>query len=77
MVKEYYRPIKSKKLLALLIRNDFTSKQGTKHGKYQNEDNLTIIIPRHKTLSPGVSQEICQLLETKANIPKSELKKLF
>lgn len=77
MGDNYYKTIKSKKLIALLVRNGFVSKLGSKHGKYENESKIVIVIPRHRVLSPGVSKEICEVLEKQVKVPKEELKKLF
>ena len=74
---KYYRSIRTKKLLALLVRSGFVSRLGSKHGKYvRDNDNITIIITRHRTIAPGTSKQICEYLE-KAGIPESQLKKLF
>ena len=78
MSNNYYRQIKVKKLIALLIRNGFVSAGGTKHGKYKREDSSNaIIVPRHRSISPGTSKQICILLEKEFNIPSSEINKIF
>lgn len=78
MGQGYYRQIKTKKLIALLIRYGFISLGGTKHGKYARHDNSQLItIPRHAVISSGTSKQICEALEKQFNIPKEDLKKLF
>ena len=77
-MSEFYRSIRIKKLIALLVRHGFISKLGSKHGKYVREsDNKTIIVPRHLVLSSGTSKQICEYLRDECKIPAEELKKLF
>lgn len=77
-MSEFYRAIRTKKLIALLIQYGFISKLGSKHGKYTREsDNKTIIVPRHCVLSSGTSKQICEYLRDECKIPAKELKKLF
>ena len=74
----YYRAIRTKKLIALLIRNGFVSVGGTKHGKYKREDSSdVIVVPRHGSLSPGTSKQLCEPLEKTFKISEKELRKLF
>jgi predicted RNA binding protein YcfA (HicA-like mRNA interferase family) len=78
MGKGYYRSINTKKLIALLIRQGFINSAGTKHGKYVHENSSNVIIvPRHRSLSPGTSKQICEELEKTFKVPSDELKKLF
>lgn len=78
MGEGYYRSIKTKKLLALLVRSGFINQKGTKHGKYtRTDDGSVLVVPRHKNLSPGVSKQICETLEKQFKISKTEIKKLF
>ncbi len=78
MGDSYYRPIKTKKLIALLIRKGFVSVGGTKHGKYKHQDSSqVIIVPRHGTISSGTSKQICNVLEKEFSISKKDLKKIF
>ena len=78
MVSKYYRAIRTRKLLALLVRNGFVSVGGTKHGKYKREDSSgVIVVPRHATLSSGTSKQICDQLEKEFSIPEKDLLKLF
>ena len=72
----YYRTIKTKKLIALLVRSGFVSKSGTKHGKYEREGSI-VIVPRHRSISPGTSKQICSDLEKLFGIDSKELNKLF
>ena len=59
----YYRTIKTKKLIALLVRSGFVSKSGAKHGKYEREGSV-VIVPRHRSISLGTSKQICSDLES-------------
>jgi predicted RNA binding protein YcfA (HicA-like mRNA interferase family) len=78
MGQGYYRVIKTKKLIALLVRQGFVSSGGSKHGKYVKEGvDGAIIVPRHRTISPGTSKQLCDCLEKLYGMPKSELKKIF
>ncbi len=78
MGQGYYRVIRTKKLIALLVRQGFVSAGGSKHGKYiRNNVEGTVIVPRHGTISPGTSKELCNYLEKQYKIPKEELKKIF
>lgn len=78
MGQGYYRAIKTRKLIALLVRQGFVSAGGSKHGKYIREDKEgAIIIPRHRTISPGTSRQICEVLEKEYKIAKKELEKIF
>lgn len=43
MGQGYYRPIKTKRLVALLIRQGFVSAGGTKHGKYIRPDSTEAV----------------------------------
>mgnify|MGYP003622831752 FL=1 len=72
----YYRTIKTKKLIALLVRSGFVSKSGAKHGKYEREGSV-VIVPRHRSISPGTSKQICSDLEKLFGIDSKELNKLF
>lgn len=72
----YYRTIKTKKLIALLVRSGFVSKSGAKHGKYEREGSV-VIVPRHRSISPGTSKQICSDLEKLFGIDTKELNKLF
>ncbi|QHU90447.1 addiction module toxin, HicA family [Candidatus Saccharibacteria bacterium oral taxon 488] len=77
-MSEFYRSIRTKKLIALLVRHGFISKLGSKHGKYVREsDNKTVIVPRHRVLSSGTSKQICEYLNTKCDIAAEELARLF
>ena len=74
----YYRAIKTKKLIALLVRQGFINAGGTKHGKYvRNDHQDVIVVPRHRHISSGTSKQICELLEKTFDVPKKELDKLF
>lgn len=78
MGQGYYRPLKTKRLIALLIRQGFVSAGGTKHGKYTRENGAeSIIVPRHASLSSGTAKQICNTLEEEYHVPRRELKKLF
>ena len=72
----YYRTIKTKKLIALLVWSGFVSKSGAKHGKYEREGSV-VIVPRHRSISPGTSKQICSDLEKLFGIDSKELNKLF
>ncbi len=72
----YYRTIKTKKLIALLVRSGFVSKSGAKHGKYEREGSV-VIVPSHRSISPGTSKQICSDLEKLFGIDSKELNKLF
>ena len=72
----YYCTIKTKKFIALLVRSGFVSKSGAKHGKYEREGSV-VIVPRHRSISPGTSKQICSDLEKLFGIDSKELNKLF
>jgi len=78
MGQGYYRAIKTRRLIALLVRQGFVSSGGSKHGKYVRDGKEeAVIIPRHRTISPGTSRQICEVLEKDYKISKKELEKLF
>jgi len=53
------RPIVRRKMINLLTRNGFTNNKGAKHGKYErSSDAHKIMVPRHKVISPGLSQQL-------------------
>jgi len=75
---DFYRQVKTRKLIALLIRSGFYSSGGTKHGKYVHPDKPgAVVVPRHRTLSPGVTKQVCEVLCDYYKIPESEIKKIF
>lgn len=74
----FYRPITTKKLISLLERNGFVNDKGTKHGKYVRDgDDHKVMVPRHKKITSGLSQQICKELIEMHKINESEVRKLF
>lgn len=73
-----HRPIVTRKLIALITKKGFYNDKGTKHGKYTRDtDDHKIMIPRHKKLSPGLSQGICDDLKNKHSFTDEEIMTLF
>jgi HicA-like toxin of HicAB toxin-antitoxin system len=76
--KSINRPIVTRKLVKLITNNGFVNAKGTKHGKYVREgDDHKIMVPRHKTLSPGLSARMCKELQEKHAFSEEEILKLF
>ena len=74
----YYRTIKTRKLIALLVRQGFVSVGGSKHGKYiHQESNKILIVPRHRKITQGTAREICKSLEKEYKISREEIIKIF
>lgn len=49
------------KIEARLLREGWAKVGGTKHDKFKKDGNpIAIIVPRHKTLSPGVAKSIAK-----------------
>lgn len=76
--KSIKRPIVTRKLIKLITKHGFSNDKGTKHGKYTREgDEHKIMVPRHKTISPGLSQQICKELIEKHGFSESDVLGLF
>ena len=52
----------SKKIIARLLREGWTMEGGTKHEKFAHPERpgMKIMIPRHRTLTPGVARSIAK-----------------
>jgi predicted RNA binding protein YcfA (HicA-like mRNA interferase family) len=50
------------KVLARLLREGWTDEGGAKHDRFKHLDrpNAFVIVPRHRTLSPGVARSIAR-----------------
>lgn len=73
-----FKPIVTRKLIALLIRKGFINKKGTKHGKYAREgDGHKVMVPRHSKLTPGLSTAMAKELIEKHGFSREEIKELF
>lgn len=76
--KSIKKPIVTRKLIALIKKNGFYNAKGTKHGKYQRDgDDHKFMVPRHKTISPGLSQQMCKELIDIHGIDEHKVMKLF
>lgn len=73
-----YRPIVTNKLIKLITKYGFINDKGTKHGKYTREgDDHKIMVPRKRTLSPGLSDQIAKDLRDKHGFDKNDILSLF
>jgi len=71
------KPIVTRKLISLITKHGFYNKKASKHGKYtRDKDDHTIMIPRAKELSPGLSQQIRKELIELHGFQEKDLKKL-
>lgn len=50
----------TRKIVARLKKEGWLGVDGAKHNKLER-DEMVIIVPRHKTLSPGVARSIAKL----------------
>jgi len=48
------------KIKARLEREGWQLVGGTKHDKYRKDGQHTIMVPRHRTVTPGVARSIAQ-----------------
>ncbi len=48
------------KIKARLEREGWELVGGTKHDKYRKPDHPSIMVPRHRTVTPGVAQSIAK-----------------
>jgi predicted RNA binding protein YcfA (HicA-like mRNA interferase family) len=48
------------KVVARLLSDGWELSGGTKHDKYRKPGMGTIMVPRHRTLTPGVAQSIAK-----------------
>lgn len=48
------------KIIARLKREGWENVGGTKHTKFRKVGRLPIMVPRHRTVSPGVAQSIAK-----------------
>ena len=60
----YYREGKSKRILKFLKKNGFIIRQGGAHtiATHPHDATIEVSVPRHKTLSNGVTEDICNKL---------------
>ncbi len=58
----FYKSSNSKKLKKFLKSNGFSFDEGGEHTLATNENGVILVIPRHKTISSGVTQKICKKL---------------
>lgn len=60
----FYRAASYRKVRKFLKKKGFVERQGGKHlvAIYPKDTGIIIAIPRHKTLSKGVSEAICKKL---------------
>ncbi|WEK05955.1 MAG: type II toxin-antitoxin system HicA family toxin [Candidatus Devosia phytovorans] len=49
------------KIVARLLREGWEEAGGTKHAKFRKPDHPFILVPRHRTLTPGVAQSIARI----------------
>jgi hypothetical protein len=71
------KPIVTRKLIALLKKHSFYNKKASKHGKYTRDtDEHTIMVPRDKQISPGLSQQIRKELIELHGFQEKDLRKL-
>lgn len=74
----FYRPIRKRKLLRLLLQYGFVHKAVVKHDKYVREsDSKIVIVPRSSSLSPVTSRQICEYLIEECGIPEEGLMRLL
>ena len=52
----------TRKVIAQLLREGWANAEGTKHDKFVNaaRPGVTIVVPRHRELSPGVARSIAK-----------------
>lgn len=74
----FYREGKSKKILKFLKKKGFTMRQGAEHtiATHPQDEEIEISVPRHKTLSNGVTENICDKL-IELGFDESEVKRIF
>ena len=74
----FYKPAKYKKIRKFLVKKGFTIREGGEHliATHPEDESVEISVPRHKTLSNGVTNEICKKL-IKLGYPEAEVEKLL
>lgn len=48
------------KIMARLEKDGWENVGGTKHAKFRKLGHLPIMVPRHRTVTPGVAQSIAK-----------------
>lgn len=48
------------KIMARLEREGWENVGGTKHAKFRKSGHLPIMVPRHRTVTPGVAQSVAK-----------------
>jgi predicted RNA binding protein YcfA (HicA-like mRNA interferase family) len=48
------------KIIARLEKEGWENAGGTKHAKFRKPGHLPIMVPRHRTVTPGVAQSIAK-----------------
>lgn len=48
------------KIMARLVRDGWENVGGTKHAKFRKAGRPAIMVPRHRTVTPGVAQSIAK-----------------
>jgi predicted RNA binding protein YcfA (HicA-like mRNA interferase family) len=48
------------KIIARLEREGWENVGGSKHSKFRKPGHTTIMVPRHRTVTPGVAQSIAK-----------------
>ncbi|MDR0398028.1 MAG: type II toxin-antitoxin system HicA family toxin [Candidatus Nomurabacteria bacterium] len=73
-----YKAVKLRKLVAVLLSHGFVVIEGSNHTKYYcNEHQATIILPRHKNVSPGVVKNTTNLLVKTCGLNEQYLLKVL
>lgn len=60
----FYREGRHKKILRFLKKKGFSIREGGRHviATHPDDTSIEISLPRHKTLSNGVTEDICKKL---------------
>jgi predicted RNA binding protein YcfA (HicA-like mRNA interferase family) len=48
------------KIIARLLREGWEKVDGAKHTKFRKPGRFPVMVPRHRTVSPGVAQSIAK-----------------
>ena len=74
----FYRDSKKKKIVKLLLSKGFEYVGGSKHDKYERlSDDHTMVIPRHRKISPPTTKSICEDLRELHGFTEEEINSIF
>lgn len=73
----FFKSSSNRRIKKFLKKNGFTIEEGAKHTKAIHDETQTVIIfPRSKTISSGVTKDVCDKL-VKLGFNKEEIEKML